>query len=75
MAKRKIDCSLDEIVGEYLMKRKCEKSRKLFEEKIGCHTNDGTKILENLLNYLKSIYGTTLKLSLSQLMSGKNILD
>ena len=53
MAKRKIDCSLDEIVGEYLMKRKCEKSRKLFEEKIGCHTNDGTKILENLLNYLK----------------------
>ena len=53
MAKRKIDCSLDEIVGEYLMKRKCEKSRKLFEENFGYHKNDRTKILENFLNYLK----------------------
>ena len=53
MAKRKIDCSLDEIVGEYLMKRKCEKSRKLFEENIGYHKNNGTKILKNLLNFLK----------------------
>ena len=55
MVKRKIDCTLDEIVGEYLKKRKCEKSRKLYEENIGYHKNDGTKILEKFLNYLKTM--------------------
>ena len=55
MAKRKIDCTLDEIVGEYLKKRKCEKSRKFYEESIGYHKNDGTKILEKFLNYLKTM--------------------
>ena len=55
MAKRKIDCTLDEIVWEYLEKRKCEKSRKLYEENIGYHKNDGTKILEKFLNYLKTM--------------------
>ena len=30
MAKRKIDCSLDDIVSEYLKKAKCEKSSKMF---------------------------------------------
>ena len=55
MAKRKIDCTLDEIVWEYLKKGKCEKSRKLYEENIGYHKNDGTKILEKFLNYLKTM--------------------
>ena len=53
MGKRKIDCTLDEIVGEYLNKRKCEKSRKLYEENTGYHKNDGTQILEKFMSYLK----------------------
>ena len=37
MAKRKIpvDCSLNDIIGEHLKEAKCEKSLKLFEEKVG----------------------------------------
>ena len=30
MSKRKIDCSLDDFVSEYLKKIKCEKSSKMF---------------------------------------------
>ena len=55
MAKRKIDFTLDEIVGEYLKKRKCQKSRKLFEENTGYHENDGTRILEKFMTYLKAM--------------------
>ena len=53
MGKRKIDCTLDEILGEYLKKRKCEKSRKLYEENTGYHENDGIEILEKFMSYLK----------------------
>ena len=52
MAKRKIDCSLDEIVGEYLKKKKFEKSFKLFE-KVKHKNNDLNKTLERLFGYLK----------------------
>ena len=53
MAKRKIDCSLDEIVGEYLKKRKYEKSCKLYREKVGNTRNDRSKMLEKFFDYLK----------------------
>ena len=55
MSKRKIDCTLDEIVGEYLKKGKFEKSRKLYEENIRYHENDETEILEKFLNHLKAM--------------------
>ena len=53
MAKRKIpvDFSLDEIIGEHLKKAKCEKSLKLFEEKVG--PSKKPKISDNFWNYLK----------------------
>ena len=50
MAKRKIDCSLDDIVSEYLKKTKCEKSSKIFERSA---KSDHTKALERFLNFLK----------------------
>ena len=53
MAKRKIDCSLNEIVGEYLKKKKFEKSLKLFEEKVKHKNNDLSKTLKRLFDYLK----------------------
>ena len=53
MAKRKIDCSLEEIVGEYLKKKKFEKSLKLFEEKVKHKNNDLSKTLKRLFDYLK----------------------
>ena len=53
MVKRKIDCSLDEIVGEYLKKKKFEKSLKLLEEKVKHNNNDLNKTLKRLFDYLK----------------------
>ena len=53
MAKRKIDCSLNEIVGEYLKKKKFKKSLKLLEEKVKHNNNDLNKTLERLFDYLK----------------------
>ena len=53
MAKRKIpiEWSLNDIIGEYLKEVKCEKSLKLFEEKVGQRKK--AKIMEKFLNYLK----------------------
>ena len=51
MAKRKIDSSLNDFVVQYLMKRKCERTLKLFER-----NNEGSKnenICEKFMNYLK----------------------
>ena len=51
MAKRKIDSSLNDFVFEYLKKRKCERTLKLFPR-----NNEGRKnenICENFMNYLK----------------------
>ena len=53
MAKRKIDCSLDDIVAEYFKKRKYEKSCKLYIEKVGNTINDQTKMLEKFFDYVK----------------------
>ena len=53
MAKRKIpvDCSLNDIIGEHLNNTKCEKSLKLFEDKVGQAKK--AKMMEKFLNYLK----------------------
>ena len=53
MAKRKIECDLNDIIGVHLRKKKCEKSLKLFYEKSGEIRNDKTKIWEKFLDYLK----------------------
>ena len=51
MAKRKIDCSLDEIVMEYLKKAKCEKSIKLLGmEHSG--ESDHSKPLKKFIKFL-----------------------
>lgn len=52
MVKRKIDCSLDKIIGEYLKKKKFEKSLKLLKEKVEQKT-DLNKTLESFCDYLK----------------------
>ena len=52
MAKRKIDCSLDDIVTEYLKKVKCEKASKMF----GTNRSSGTdhsKTLKKFMMFLK----------------------
>ena len=52
MAKRKIDCSLDDFVSEYFKKVKCEKSSKMFgTERSG--ESDHSKVLERFLKFLK----------------------
>ena len=53
MAKRKNDCTLDEMVGEYLKNGKCEKSLKLFAEKVERTKNDRMDILKKFVHYLK----------------------
>ena len=53
MAKRKIDCTLDEIVAGYLKKQKCEKSLKLFDEKAGHKKNGEMILLGRFVDYLK----------------------
>ena len=51
MAKRKIECSLDEIVMEYLKKAKCEKSIKLLGMKHSSES-DHSKSLEKFIKFL-----------------------
>ena len=53
MAKRKVDCTLDEFVSKYLKKANCDKSLKLFEDKVGCQKNVATETLEQFRSYLK----------------------
>ena len=50
MAKRKIDCSLDDIVMEHLKKIKCEKSSKIFQDL--CE-NDHSQSLKKFIQFLK----------------------
>ena len=52
MAKRKIDCSLDEIVIEYLKIVKCAKTIKLFETESSTRS-DHSKTLQKLIEFLK----------------------
>jgi len=52
MAKRKMDCSLDNIVMEHLKKSKCEKTSKMFgDESLG--SNDHSKLLKNFIKFMK----------------------
>lgn len=51
MAKRKIDCSLNDFVVEYLKKRKCERSLKLFAKNKKLKTNEN--LYKTFINYLK----------------------
>ena len=52
MAKRKIDCDLNDIIGSYMRNKKYEKSLKLFKDK-GQMKNDQTKMLKRFFDYLK----------------------
>ena len=45
MAKRKIDCKMDDIIMEYLKKVKCEKSSKMF----GTESSTGSDHSESLI--------------------------
>ena len=53
MVKREIDCDLNDIIGSYFRKKKCEKSLKLFYEKVAQTKNDPAKILWKFFVYLK----------------------
>ena len=50
MAKRKIDCSLEDIVMEHLKRVKCEKTSKIFGD--SCE-NDHSKSLKKFIKFLK----------------------
>ena len=52
MAKRKADCSLNDIICSYLKKRKCDDSLKLFTNQVG--QKHETKILRKFVGYLKA---------------------
>ena len=51
MAKRKIDSSLNDFVFEYLKKKKCERTLKLFEKNNKGRKNEN--IREKFMNFLK----------------------
>jgi len=51
MVKRKNDFSLNDFIVEYLKKRKCERTLKLFEENKKVKMNDN--VCEKFMNYLK----------------------
>ena len=52
MAKRKIDCSLDDIVIEYFKRVKCEKASRIFGIE-GSGENDHSKSLKKFIKFLK----------------------
>ena len=52
MAKRKMDCGLDDIVTEYLKKVKCEKSSKMFGAERSS-ASDHSKSLKKFMKFLK----------------------
>ena len=52
MAKRKMDCSLDDIVMEYLKKVKCEKTSKMFGTK-GSNESDHDRSLNKFIEFMK----------------------
>ena len=51
MGKRKSDCSIDDFIVDYLKKRKCVRTLKLFEEKNKNCENQN--ICQKFMNYLK----------------------
>ena len=52
MSKRKIDCSLDDVVMEYLKKVKCEKASKMFGTE-GSSETDHSKSLKKFMKFLQ----------------------
>ena len=52
MAKRKIDCSLNDLIIAFLKKRKYKRSLKLFEDKNGGSEKENTGIYDNFINYV-----------------------
>ena len=52
MAKRKIDCSLNDYIINRLKKRKFEKTLKFYEESIGCSKNADSEIFARFKSYL-----------------------
>ena len=52
MAKRKIDCSLDDVVMEYLKRVKCENTSRMFGSG-GSGENDHSKPLKKFVKFLK----------------------
>ena len=52
MTKRKIDCNLNDIIGSYFMKKKYQKSLKLFNDNVDQTKNDAKEILEKFFCYL-----------------------
>ena len=52
MTKRKMDCSLDNIVVEHLKKAKCEKTSKMFGKE-SSDRDDHSKLLENFVKFMK----------------------
>ena len=50
MAKRKIECSLDDIVMEHMKRLKCEKTSKIFGD--SCK-NDHSESLKKFIKFLK----------------------
>ena len=52
MTKRKIDCSLDDIIIEYFKRVKCEKASRIFGTE-GSGENDNSKSLKKFIKFLK----------------------
>ena len=52
MTKRKIDCSLDDIVIKYFKRVKCEKASKIFGTEVSGE-NDHSKSLKKFIKFLK----------------------
>ena len=52
MSKRKINCSLDDFVSEFLKKVKCEKSSKMFKTAISSES-DHSKSSKKFIKFLK----------------------
>ena len=52
MTKRKMDCSLDNIVMEYFKRAKCEKTSKMFGKE-SSDRNDHSKLLGNFIKFMK----------------------
>ena len=52
MAKRKIDCSLNDYISNHLKKRKFEKTLKFYEESIGFSKKADSEIFARFKSYL-----------------------
>ena len=74
MAKRKIDCSLDDYINDFLKKRKYEKTSKFFEEKNAGSKKTNSEIYARFKNYLMAKEIKKEKLMIWKLMIWDSIL-